>query len=77
MFSIRSISRAGQSDVVLEFEWGTDMSIANLDVMAKLDAVQLPLDSEKPVTLRFDPTLDPILRYALYFDENDRAAAGF
>lgn len=64
---VRSISRAGQSDVVLEFAWGTDMNIANLDVMAKLDAVQLPLDSEKPVTLRFDPTLDPILRYALYY----------
>lgn len=64
---VRSISRPGQSDVVLEFAWGTDMNIANLDVMAKLDAVQLPLDSEKPVTLRFDPTLDPILRYALYY----------
>jgi hydrophobic/amphiphilic exporter-1 (mainly G- bacteria), HAE1 family len=66
---VRSISRAGQSDVVLEFAWGTDMNIANLDVMAKLDAVQLPLESEKPVTLRFDPTLDPIMRYALYVDE--------
>src|SRR6056297_3374826 len=67
---VRSISRAGQSDVVLEFAWGTDMSFANLDVMAKLDAVQLPLDSEKPVTLRFDPTLDPILRYALYYSDD-------
>src|SRR6056297_2618323 len=66
---VRSISRAGQSDVVLEFAWGTDMSFANLDVMAKLDAVQLPLDAEKPVTLRFDPTLDPILRYALYYSD--------
>jgi HAE1 family hydrophobic/amphiphilic exporter-1 len=66
---VRSISRAGQSDVVLEFAWGTDMNIANLDVMAKLDAVQLPLDADKPVTLRFDPTLDPIMRYALYYNE--------
>ncbi|SMO67131.1 efflux RND transporter permease subunit [Gracilimonas mengyeensis] len=66
---VRSISRAGQSDVVLEFAWGTDMNIANLDVMAKLDAIQLPLDAEKPVTLRFDPTLDPIMRYALYYNE--------
>jgi HAE1 family hydrophobic/amphiphilic exporter-1 len=68
---VRSISRAGQSDVILEFAWGTDMNIANLDVMAKLDAVQLPLDSDKPVTLRFDPTLDPILRYALYYTGDD------
>lgn len=68
---VSSISRAGQSDVVLEFIWGTDMDIANLDVMAKLDAVQLPLEAEKPVTLRFDPTLDPIIRYALYIDGSE------
>ncbi|MEX2363260.1 MAG: efflux RND transporter permease subunit, partial [Balneolaceae bacterium] len=66
---VRSISRAGQSDVVLEFAWGSDMNIANLDVMSKLDAVQLPLEAKKPVTLRFDPTLDPIIRYALYYNE--------
>ncbi|MEO9886313.1 MAG: efflux RND transporter permease subunit [Balneola sp.] len=66
---VRSISRAGQSDVVLEFAWGTNMDIANLDVIAKLDAIQLPLQAKKPVTLRFDPTLDPIIRYALYYDD--------
>ncbi|MFY0682984.1 MAG: efflux RND transporter permease subunit [Balneola sp.] len=65
---VRSISRAGQSDVVLEFAWGTNMDIANLDVIAKLDAIQLPLQAKKPVTLRFDPTLDPIIRYALYYE---------
>ncbi|CAN5476436.1 efflux RND transporter permease subunit [soil metagenome] len=66
---VRSISRAGQSDVILEFAWGTEMNMANLDVMSRLDAIQLPLQAKKPVTLRFDPTLDPILRYALYYDD--------
>lgn len=65
---VRSISRTGQSDVVLEFAWGTEMDFANLDVISKLDAIQLPLQAKKPVTLRFDPTLDPVIRYALYFD---------
>ncbi len=65
---VRSISRTGQSDVVLEFAWGTEMDFANLDVISKLDAIQLPLQAKKPVTLRFDPTLDPVMRYALYFD---------
>ncbi|WP_340105746.1 efflux RND transporter permease subunit [Rhodohalobacter sp. 8-1] len=69
---VRSISRAGQSDVILEFEWGTEMNMANLDVMSKLDAIPLPLQADKPVTLRFDPTLDPILRYALYYDDSSR-----
>ena len=44
---VRSISRAGQSDVVLEFTWGTNMDIANLDVISKLDAIQLPLQAKK------------------------------
>src|SRR6056297_1353614 len=72
---VRSISRAGQSDVILEFEWGTEMNMANLDVMSKLDAIQLPLQADKPVTLRFDPTLDPILRYALYYDDSNSDGA--
>ncbi|MEQ9308535.1 MAG: efflux RND transporter permease subunit [Balneolaceae bacterium] len=68
---VRSISRTGQSDVVLEFAWGTEMDFANLDVISKLDAIQLPLQAKKPVTLRFDPTLDPVIRYALYFDTSN------
>ncbi len=68
---VRSISRTGQSDVVLEFAWGTEMDFANLDVISKLDAIQLPLQAKKPVTLRFDPTLDPVMRYALYFDDSE------
>lgn len=67
---VRSISRTGQSDIVLEFAWGTEMDFANLDVISKLDAIQLPLQAKKPVTLRFDPTLDPVMRYALYFDDS-------
>lgn len=66
---VRSISRSGQSDVTLEFAWGTDMDFASLDVREKLDAIQLPLEVERPVILRFDPTLDPIMRYAFYMDD--------
>jgi len=73
---VRSISRTGQSDVVLEFAWGTDMNIANLDVISELDAVQLPLEAQKPVTLRFDPSLDPIVRYALYYEAQDQNDTG-
>ena len=62
---VRSISRSGQSDVVLEFAWGTDMDYASLDVREKLDALQLPLEVQRPVILRFDPSLDPIMRFGL------------
>ena len=39
---ISSISRAGLSDVVLEFNWGTDMSKATQEVLEKMDLVFLP-----------------------------------
>ncbi|NQD37553.1 efflux RND transporter permease subunit [Permianibacter sp. IMCC34836] len=63
--SVRSISRAGQSDVLLEFNWGTDMGLAGIDVREKLDLVQLPLDVQRPTLLRFNPSLDPIVRLSL------------
>ena len=62
---VHSVSKAGQSDVVLEFEWGSDMDMASLNVREKLDILQLPLDVKKPVLLRFNPSLDPIMRFAL------------
>ncbi len=62
---VRSISRSGQSDVVLEFAWGTKMDFASMDVREKLDALLLPLDVTRPVVLRFDPSLDPIIRFGL------------
>lgn len=65
---VRSISRTGQSDVILEFAWGTNMDYASMDVREKLDALFLPLDVKRPVILRFDPTLDPIMRFAFYAD---------
>ena len=60
-----SASKAEQSDVVLEFEWGTEMDMASLEVREKLDVLWLPLDVERPLLLRFNPSMDPIMRYGL------------
>lgn len=62
---VQSVSRAGRSDVIMEFEWGTDMDLAGLDVREKLDVLFLPLDVKKPLVLRFNPNLDPVVRLAL------------
>ena len=63
---VSSVSRPGLSDVIVEFEWGTDMDFASLDLREKLDLVNLPLEAGSPILLRFDPSLDPIMRIALY-----------
>ena len=62
---LKSISRTGQSDVVLEFAWGTDMEQAGLDVRDKMETLQLPLEAKPPVLLRFNPSTQPIMRLAL------------
>lgn len=62
---LKSVSRTGQSDVVLAFAWGTDMDQASLEVRDKMEVVQLPLEAKAPVLLRFNPSTQPILRLAL------------
>ena len=62
---VRSVSRTGQSDVTLEFVWGTDMDIAGVDVREKVDVIELPLEAGRPLLLRFDPSSEPIMRLGL------------
>lgn len=69
---LHSVSRTGQSDVILEFTWGTDMDMASLEARDKLELLQLPLEAKKPLLLRFNPSTDPIVRYGLYGRSDDR-----
>ncbi|MDQ7050297.1 MAG: efflux RND transporter permease subunit [Enterobacterales bacterium] len=62
---VRSVSKAGRSDVYLEFYWGTNIDVASLDVREKLEQVQLPLEVTAPSLLRFNPNNDPIIRMSL------------
>jgi HAE1 family hydrophobic/amphiphilic exporter-1 len=66
LVSLESVSKAGQSDVILEFTWDTDMNQATSDVREKLDQVFLPEEVKRPLILRYDPSLDPILRLGLF-----------
>jgi HAE1 family hydrophobic/amphiphilic exporter-1 len=62
---VRSVSKAGRSDIYLEFYWGTDVDIASLDVREKMDQVPLPLEVKPPTLLRFNPNNEPIIRMSL------------
>jgi HAE1 family hydrophobic/amphiphilic exporter-1 len=63
-----SSSRAGISEITLEFGWKRDMDLSALDIREKMDLVDLPDDSRDPVLLRFDPSLDPMIRIGIYGD---------
>jgi HAE1 family hydrophobic/amphiphilic exporter-1 len=66
---LHSVSRTGQSDVILEFAWGTDMDRAGLEVRDKLEVLRLPLEVTPPVLLRFNPSTEPIMRLVLTVPE--------
>lgn len=62
---ISSSSRAEVSEILMEFEWGSNLPFLVQDVRERLDRVFLPNGVEKPLILRYDPSLDPVLRIAL------------
>lgn len=62
---IHSVSRSGVSEVTLEFGWEADMTNLSMDIREKLDRLELPLDAETPIVLRYDPALDPIMKLSL------------
>ncbi len=64
---VYSISTTGRSDVKLEFAWDA--------VRDRMDAVQLPLDVDTPILLRFNPSTDPIMQLALNLSEGQEGEA--
>ncbi len=72
--TVKSVSRAGQSDVILDFAWGTDMDRSGLEVREKLEVLQLPVEAGRPLLLRFNPATDPIMRFGLVYGEDSGLA---
>jgi HAE1 family hydrophobic/amphiphilic exporter-1 len=70
LVSYESISRAGLSDVILEFEWDTDMGEVSQAVRERLGLIDLVDEARRPLVLRYDPNLDPILRLALAAEDD-------
>ncbi len=68
--TIRSVSKPGMSEITLEFSWKTHMQYAALDVRDKIDLILLPREAKAPVILRYDPSLDPVMRIGVSGTEN-------
>lgn len=68
--TIRSVSKPGMSEITLEFSWKTHMQYAALDVRDKIDLIQLPREAKPPVILRYDPSLDPVMRIGVSGTDN-------
>jgi len=62
---VSSVSKPEVSDIILEFSWRTNMDFAGLEVREKLDLLRLPLEADKPILLRYDPSSDPIMKVSV------------
>jgi len=70
--SISSVSVEGASQVILLFNWGTNLDQATLDMREKVDQVRgaLPDSAHAPRVLRIDPNSQPILQFAVTGDQD-------
>jgi HAE1 family hydrophobic/amphiphilic exporter-1 len=64
---VSSISKEGISLVMAEFNWGTNMDFAALNVREKVDLIKerLPRDSQEPIVMKYNPFDLPIMNLAV------------
>lgn len=64
---ITSTSSDGQSLVIAQFNFGTDMDFAALEMREKIDLIKgfLPDGASEPMVLKIDPSAQPIVQFAL------------
>jgi HAE1 family hydrophobic/amphiphilic exporter-1 len=65
LLRLESVSREGESEIALQFAWGTAIDRALADVREKLDRVSLPITAQRPMVLRYDPAQEPVVRLGL------------
>ena len=65
--SLRSISSEGNSLCILEFNYGTDMNFATLEMREKLDIIKgmFPDEVSNPMVVKLDPNMMPIMNFAV------------
>jgi hydrophobic/amphiphilic exporter-1 (mainly G- bacteria), HAE1 family len=64
---VSSQSSKGNSIVMLEFKYGTDMSKAENEIRKNLDYIRdyLPKDAGQPLVFVFDPSMMPLMYYTI------------
>ena len=70
--NIQSISSEGNSTILIEFNWGSNMDIAAQDMREKVDLIKpyLPSEARAPMVVKFDPSMMPVMQIALYGGDN-------
>src|SRR5699024_11369152 len=69
---VSSISYEGNSIVVVEFNSGTNMDFATLEMREKVDLIKgyLPKDINSPMIMKVDPNAMPVLQLAMNSEDD-------
>ncbi|MCK5812450.1 MAG: efflux RND transporter permease subunit [Clostridiales bacterium] len=70
---ISSTSSEGSALIIIEFNQGTDMDAAMLEMNESLDLIMnyLPDDVSNPLIIQFDPNMLPIMSYSITMEGKD------
>lgn len=73
--AIQSSSRLGGALIIVQFNWGTDMNFATLQVRERIEMIRelLPQDVPLPTVVKFDPRTIPIIQFAVSSSSYDLA----
>jgi HAE1 family hydrophobic/amphiphilic exporter-1 len=65
--AVESRSNAGSSMIIINFNWGTDMDNAIIDIREKIGIIEraLPDGVDKPMVLKMDPNMMPIMQIGI------------
>lgn len=63
LVSLNSISLEGESRLILQLDWGTDVRAAEIEVRELVNALNLPDAASRPLIKKFDPSSAPVFRF--------------
>ena len=63
--SIDSYSQEGSNFILLQFDWSTKIDDVQLEIMQRIDQINVPEGANKPRFLKFDPAQFPIIQLSL------------
>jgi len=69
--NVQSISSEHVSIIILEFTESTNMDSASLEIREALDMITLPDDASRPMTIRMNPEMMPIMMANIYMADTD------
>ncbi len=71
---VTSFSQEGLSAVMVELEWGANLDLLAQDIRDRLDMITdfLPKDIDRPIVVKFDPSMMPISVYGVVGERDPR-----